>query len=127
MSHIKEIAKDLLVACTHLVNGGGCTYRYKVFELLSQAYREMGKPMPSNFKQVDQLPRDFLLAKIIRGASNFFVIIHAYPDTWEDNYLDMDLDTILNFLTVLTIQEEPNGPTETISYPTNYSGDKTNT
>ena len=68
----------------------------------------------------------FLLSKLTRAASNFFIIVMSYPESWEDNYLNVDLDNLHLYLTIFKRQElnqgegigNNNGVEETGGVPT---------
>ena len=76
---------------------------------LSVGYHSLNRKMPDTPPNIMEtkvkVNLDFLLAKIARGASNFFIITMANPDSWEDNYLNVDLDNIYSYLSILCDQE----------------------
>ena len=51
----------------------------------------------------------FLLSKLTHAASNFFIIVMSYPESWEDNYLNVDLDNLHLYLTIFKRQELNSG------------------
>ena len=45
-----------------------------------------------------EIPRDLLVAKLVRYSSNFLSIVFTNPNDWEDNYLDYDLNHLSNLI-----------------------------
>jgi len=76
---------------------------------LSVGYHSLKKEMPDTppvlMETKVEVDLDFLLAKIARSASNFFVIVMVNPDSWEDNYLNIDLDNAYGYLSIFCEQE----------------------
>jgi NTP pyrophosphatase (non-canonical NTP hydrolase) len=79
---------------------------------VSVGYHSIGKEMPvnppliaeKNLEDLD-LPLNKLLAKLAHHAANFFSITMMYPETWQEEQLDYDLDRIYSYLTCFTRQE----------------------
>lgn len=75
---------------------------------IALGYHSLGKVMPEPPRLTEAqvtLNLDFLLGKFARNASNFFAIVQCYPDCWDDNYLDIDLNNMLGYLKIYVEQE----------------------
>lgn len=88
-------------------------------EALKASIRKLKREIPQGYKSLgiedpgepelsesnEPMDLNFLLSKITRAASNFFILVMAHPDSWEDNYLNVDLDNLSLYLTIFERQE----------------------
>jgi NTP pyrophosphatase (non-canonical NTP hydrolase) len=76
---------------------------------IALAYHAMGKEMPEVPTTVAEegvvVPLNMLLAKLGHYAANFFSITLTWEHSWEDNYLEYDLNQLHKFLAHFTKQE----------------------
>lgn len=79
---------------------------------ISVGYHSLGKEMPISpstipgvVKREEEWGRNKLLAKLTHHVANFFSIIMLYPETWQEEQLDYDLDRIYIYLALYTKQE----------------------
>jgi NTP pyrophosphatase (non-canonical NTP hydrolase) len=80
---------------------------------ISLGYHSMGKEMPASapvpsskiYCIATPISLNKLLAKLAHHAANFFSVTMMYPDTWEDEQLEYDLDSIYWYLTQYLGQE----------------------
>jgi hypothetical protein len=110
------------------------TISREILSYLRSGFAYLGKDMPYYAPSIVSdpevhVPLDLIFAKLVHYSANFFSIVLTHRDTWEDNYLDYDLFNLFKFISHYTEQElrrNIHGPSETISYPENYSGNKAN-